>query len=74
MIIERIMADAAVRLEALVDEIAQDAIAALYRTGFPTEEEIETFTKWHTELLRDANVEYLKKLRAFLERDGEPLQ
>jgi hypothetical protein len=52
----------------------RDSGGVSHEHGYPTDIEIKEFLQWYSELLASDRETTLARLRAWLERDGEPLQ
>jgi hypothetical protein len=74
MDVDECMRKATEAYDRIVTDAMTNAVEMMHTYGYPTEIEIEEFLKWYSELLASDRETTLARLRAFLERDGEPLQ
>jgi hypothetical protein len=63
--------------EELIDRIIEAALidgeAMLFRHGYPTQQEIETWRVWYAEMLAEDKQQKLSQIKACLLRDGATL-
>lgn len=73
MTVDECLTQAEKSIDRFIEDALADGEALLFKHGYPTSEEIESFREWYAEVLAQDKQRHLAALKSWLLRDGETL-